>query len=208
MLAVSDTGCGMDKETLSHIFEPFFTTKEVGKGTGLGLATVYGIVEQSGGTIWVYSEVGVGTTFKIYLPKVEPGAIEASEPPPAVVWPGGSETILLVEDEGAVRQLVAETCKLSGYKVLEAANGEDALRLARQYDEGIDLLVTDIVMPQMGGNDLARHLGRSHPGLKVLFMSGYARDVMIEGQAPGRTFLQKPFTPQLLARKIREALES
>ncbi len=208
MLAVSDAGCGMDKKTQARIFEPFFTTKEEGKGTGLGLSTVYGIVKQSGGNIWVYSEPGRGTTFRIYLPRIEEAA-EAVEPDKAPEpLPTGSETILLVEDEAGVRNLAKKILETYGYKVLDAAEGEDAFRLSGQHKGLIHLMVTDMVMPEMSGRELADRLKPSRPNMKVLFMSGYTDKAMLhQGELdPGMAFLQKPFTPQTLARKVREVL--
>lgn len=212
MLAISDTGVGMDEETQSHIFEPFFTTKEVGKGTGLGLATVYGIVKQSGGYIWVYSEEGQGTTFKIYLPRVE----EEAEGMPlhggeSGYLPRGRETVLLVEDEPGVRGLTGRVLSRQGYRVLEASNGEEALRVAREHaGEPIDLLVTDVVMPLMGGKTLAERLKAMHPGIRVLYMSGYTDNVVVHHGILDRgvAFLQKPFGPEALARKVREMLDA
>jgi len=210
MLAVSDTGCGMDAATQARIFEPFFTTKEVGKGTGLGLSTVYGIVKQSDGNIWVYSEPGRGTTFKIYLPRVE-GAVETVEPgvaPARAVR--GSETILLVEDDHAVRVLARSVLQAHGYTVLEASQGKEALFLSGQHEGPIHLMVTDTVMPGMSGRDLAERLKPSRPNMKVLFMSGYTDKAIVHhGElVPGTAFLQKPFTPDALARKVREVLDS
>jgi two-component system cell cycle sensor histidine kinase/response regulator CckA len=208
MIAVSDTGVGMNADTLAHIFEPFFTTKERGKGTGLGLATVYGIVKQSGGYIWVYSEVGKGTTFKTYLPLAEGGA--AAEPVRPTESPAlfGSETVLLVEDEESVRALSRSILKSYGYTVLEAGSGKDGLNVARRYTLPIHLLVTDVVMPEMGGSELASRLEDIRPGLPVLYMSGYTDDAVFRHGflEKGRVFLQKPFTPESLARKVREAL--
>ncbi len=209
MVAVSDTGCGMDQETQAHIFEPFFTTKEKGRGTGLGLATVYGIVKQSGGFIWVYSEPGRGSTFKIYFPRVEE-AVPTAEPAKVRTKPAkGSETVLVVEDEKGVRSLVCETLKSEGYKVLEAEGAEQALEIAEQYTKPIHLLLTDVVMPQTGGKELAQRLSALHPETRVLYMSGYTDDAIVrhgilEGGTP---FLQKPFTPSVLARKVREVLK-
>jgi len=208
VLSVTDNGQGMDKETQARIFEPFFTTKEKGKGTGLGLSTVYGIVKQSGGYVLVQSETGQGTTFRIYLPRVEEAAgpaIRASELPEQI---GGSETILLVEDEESVRQLVRETLEAKGYRVLEAENGEAALHLTTHSSDVIDMLITDVVMPGISGRELAARLAASHPHTKVLYLSGYTEDAIVhEGVLePGTAFLQKPFTLQTLARKVREAL--
>jgi two-component system cell cycle sensor histidine kinase/response regulator CckA len=208
MIAVSDTGIGMNGETLAHVFEPFFTTKGLGKGTGLGLATVYGIVKQSGGYIWAYSEVGKGTTFKVYLPRVE-GEVEAEPimaPDPALLT--GSETVLLVEDEESVRVLCRSILEGYGYTVLEAATARDGLEIARQYSPPIHMLLTDVVMPEMGGPDLASRLEALRPGVRVLYMSGYTDDAIFRHGLleKGPVFLQKPFTPEALARKVREAL--
>jgi len=209
MLAVSDTGCGMDAETQARIFEPFFTTKEPGKGTGLGLAMVYGIVQQSGGYIWVYSEVGRGTTFKIYLPRV------AAEPPVAPSGergapPRGSETILLVEDEAQVRALARLVLEGCGYTVLAASCGDEALRLAAEHLGPIHLLLTDVVMPGMSGRELAQALAaRGHP-VPVLYTSGYTNDAIVHHGVVDDEFvlLQKPFTPDALARAVRRALDT
>jgi CheY-like chemotaxis protein len=205
-LSVSDTGLGMDAETQARIFEPFFTTKEPGKGTGLGLATVYGIVKQSGGFIWVYSEPGRGTTFKIYLPRVGERA-EPLTPPPGGAVVRGTETILLVEDEGALRALLREILEGFGYTVLEAAHGVDALRVARDHAGTIHLLLSDIVMPQMTGRDLADRLATERPGLRVLFMSGYAAGAVPSHEVPaGAAYIEKPFTADALAGAIRSRL--
>ncbi len=208
VLSVSDTGLGMDRETQSRIFEPFFTTKEQGKGTGLGLSTVYGIVKQSGGYIFANSELGQGTTFRIYLPQVEDPLEHASPTHKTQVALGGSETVLLVEDEESVRELVHETLASKGYKVIEADDGEAGLRLAESYEGTIDLLVTDVVMPGMGGCELAQRVGASRPQIKVLYLSGYTEDAIVHHGVlePGTAFLQKPFTLQVLARKVREVL--
>ena len=207
LLAFSDTGMGMDAETQARIFDPFFTTKEKGKGTGLGLAMVYGIVKQSGGFIWVYSEVGKGATFKIYLPRSE-GEVDESGPGRSLVEAQqGTETLLLVEDEEAVRALVRNVLKERGYRVMEASRGQDALELAEQYWGQIDLLVTDVVMPQMSGRELARRLANLHPQIKVLYISGYADNAdWYQGPNSGVAFLQKPFSPEALAHKVREVL--
>ena len=210
MLAVTDTGCGMDEETRSHIFEPFFTTKEMGKGTGLGLSTVYGIVKQSGGNVWIYSEPGKGTTFKVYLPRVE-DAVEASERRKSTAtFATGSETILVVEDEEILRRLICRILRLSGYEVLEASNGGEALLTCEQHEDPIHLMVTDVVMPQMGGRELAERVAALRPDMKVAYMSGYTDDAIVRNGelSPGMTFIQKPFTASVLARTVREALDS
>jgi PAS domain S-box-containing protein len=210
MLAVSDTGHGMDAATSARVFEPFFTTKEQGKGVGLGLATVYGIVKQNGGYIWVYSEPGHGTTFKVYLPPIEsatePRAIDAQE---GRAKEQGWETVLLVEDEDAVRILAREVLRRQGYVVLEARHGLDALRVAERHADPIQLMVTDVVMPHMSGRDLAERLVLSRPNMKVLFISGYTdHAVMHRELMPGSQFLQKPFTPAAFARKVRGVLDA
>jgi CheY-like chemotaxis protein len=209
VLAVKDNGHGMDRETQARIFEPFFTTKEKGKGTGLGLSTVYGIVKQSGGYILVDSQSYQGTTFKIYLPRVEEAAEVTGCVKSKHVAKGGSETILLVEDEESVRQLVRETLEAQGYKIFEAENGDQALRIAGTHSE-IDMLITDVVMPGMSGRELSARLCASHPHTKLLYLSGYTEDAIVhEGVLePGTAFLQKPFTLQNLARKVREVLGS
>jgi PAS domain S-box-containing protein len=208
LLAISDTGIGMDAETQARIFDPFFTTKEKGKGTGLGLAMVYGIVKQSGGYIWVYSEVGKGTTFKIYLPRTEEEVEESGPGRSGFKAQLGTETLLLVEDEDAVRVLVRNVLREKGYRILEASRGEEALELAGQYGGPIDLLVTDVVMPQMNGRELARRLADLLPQIKVLYISGYADNAVWYqgGLDSGGAFLQKPFSPEALARKVREVL--
>jgi two-component system cell cycle sensor histidine kinase/response regulator CckA len=209
LLAVIDTGIGMEEKTRTHIFEPFFTTKEVGKGTGLGLAVVHGIIKQSGGHIAAYSEPGQGTTFKIYLPAVEvPGAM--GRPPPEISKaPKGFETILLVEDEVPVRCLVRLALQTSGYTVLEASHGVEAVRLAEKHPGTIHLLVSDVVMPEMGGRLLAERLATSRPGIKVLFLSGYTDDAVVRHGIleAEMAFLQKPFAPGALAQKVREVLD-
>jgi two-component system, cell cycle sensor histidine kinase and response regulator CckA len=209
MLAVSDTGTGMDEQTQRQIFEPFFTTKERGKGTGLGLSTVYGIVKQSGGSIWVYSEVGRGTTFKVYLPLVAEGAEAYRRPPEGGEVPPGTETILVAEDEAAVRSLVREALTAYGYRVITAPDGGSALLLGERHAGPIHLLLTDVVMPGVSGLELARRLGELRPGVRVLYMSGYTEDTISHHGIldAGVEFIQKPFAPEALARKVREVLD-
>lgn len=210
MLAVSDSGLGMDKETQGRIFEPFFTTKDQGKGTGLGLAMVYGSVRQNGGNIFVYSEPGQGTTFKIYLPRVQEQVDAASVPAPASVeLPRGTETVLVVEDEPGVRAIILRTLREQGYTVLEARHGLEALHLGTQPLAKIHLLLTDVVMPQVSGREVAENLTRIHPEIRVLYMSGYTDDAVVRYGilAEGTDFLQKPFTPSTLAHKVREVLD-
>jgi len=209
MLAVSDTGCGMTPETAARIFEPFFTTKEVGRGTGLGLSTVHGIVKQSGGHIEVYSEVARGTTFKIYLPRVEATAEPLQPRPARLERRPGSETILLVEDEVTIRRVLGESLRLLGYTVLEAGDGSEAITVCERAEQSIHLLITDVVMPLMGGPELAERIARIRPDLQVLFVSGYTDHALVHQglKRAGSAFLQKPFTPDLLARKIRELLD-
>jgi two-component system cell cycle sensor histidine kinase/response regulator CckA len=207
MLAVSDTGIGMDAATLSRIFEPFFTTKEVGKGTGLGLATVYGIAKQSGGNIWVYSEPGRGTAFKVYLPRVDgPVTQPVTHASPSSI--GGSETILLVEDETPVRELVGKVLERHGYRVIGAATPDDAIALSVQESGPIHLLISDVVLPQISGAALAAQLHNTRPEMRMLFMSGYTDSAIVQSGVLDQDtpFLQKPFTPATLARKVREVL--
>ena len=210
LLAITDTGVGIDADTLSHIFEPFFTTKEMGKGTGLGLSTVYGIIQQSGRLINVYSEPRQGSTFKIYFPRVA-GEAEPLKPEiPAAHFVNGTENILVVEDEEMIRDLACETLREHGYSVLSAHDGKEALRLMRSVAFPLDLLLTDVVMPHMGGPDLALELLKSHPKIKVLLMSGYTDSAILEQGIDERnaSFLQKPFSPSELARKVREVLDA
>jgi two-component system cell cycle sensor histidine kinase/response regulator CckA len=211
LLVVSDTGVGMDAKTQGHVFEPFFTTKAAGKGTGLGLATCYGIIRQHDGAITVYSEVGHGTTFKIYLPQAAELPDRATRRDDAAGLPHGDETVLLVEDELAVRELAARVLRAQGYTVLEAANGDEALALAHDRDKtNIDLLLTDVIMPQIGGRELAVQLTSLLPSIKVLYMSGYTNDVIDHhGRLdPGIAFLHTPFSAAALTRKVREVLDA
>jgi CheY-like chemotaxis protein len=210
MLAVTDNGHGMDAETQAHIFEPFFTTKEKGKGTGLGLATVYGIVKQSGGYVWVYSEPGRGTSFKIYLPRIEEQSVATNRDrkSDSRSLPRGSETVLLVEDEKGVRELAREYLEMSGYTVLEAENGHTAFELASMHAGPIHLLMTDVVMPGISGRELAQRVLQIRPEIKILYMSGYTDQAVVyhgilETDA---VLLQKPFTLATLASKLREIL--
>jgi two-component system cell cycle sensor histidine kinase/response regulator CckA len=209
VLAVSDTGHGMDADTLSHVFEPFFTTKGVGHGTGLGLSTVYGIVKQSDGYVWAYSEPGRGSTFKVYLPEVEQEAVSpraAAVPDPI----GRGEMVLLVEDDEPVRRMTRRALEDAGYRVLEAPNGHAALDLLGTDGARVNLVLTDVVMPGMGGRALAERLAQVWPDLPVLYTSGYTdgeivRRGLIE---PGAAFVQKPFAPETIARAVRERLEA
>jgi two-component system, cell cycle sensor histidine kinase and response regulator CckA len=211
-VVVSDTGCGMDEQTQSRIFEPFFTTKEQGKGTGLGLATVYGIVKQSGGYIWVYSEPGHGTAFKIYLPIVEASTETLRPAQPRKEMPRGSETILLVEDDTLLREVTYDFLQYSGYAVIPTGSPKEALRLAALHDGPIDVLLTDMIIPKMNGRELATKLSNVRPEMKVLYVSGYTdgilRDEAHETSEVTLAFLQKPYTYYALTRKIREVLDS
>jgi two-component system cell cycle sensor histidine kinase/response regulator CckA len=215
MLAISDTGVGMDEATCARVFEPFFTTKESGKGTGLGLSTVYGIIKQSNGYIWVYSEPGQGTTFKIYLPRVEelepverPRARRAADRAP--LERNGKETGLVVEDDDAVRTVVRRTLEGSGYTVVEARDVGEATQLASEYEGPIDFLITDLIMPEMSGRDLARRVAELRPDVRVLYMSGYSdHTVLRQGMlSPDMEFLAKPFTRESLLDKVREILDA
>jgi two-component system, cell cycle sensor histidine kinase and response regulator CckA len=210
LLEVSDTGYGMDSETRARAFEPFFTTKERGKGTGLGLSTVYGIVKQSGGYIWLSSEPGKGASFKIYLPSVNEAVSTAKAPEASACDPGGAETILLVEDENAVRALLRRVLRSKGYRVLEAVRGEEAVAICQSYQERIDLILTDIVMPKMSGHDLAHHASSLHPESKLLYMTGYAGAKIGSARLldMGAQFIQKPFSADTLTQKIRAVLDA
>ena len=211
LLAVSDTGIGMSEEVLAHIFEPFYTTKDVGKGTGLGLSTCYGIVKQSGGYLSVQSEPGRGTAFKVYLPRMEREIQNAQPPLPDLEpLPQGHETVLLVEDEPSVRSLASLTLRQQGYRVLEAAHGVEALEVAEELaPEKIDLLLTDVVMPYMGGKELAEQLLNLQPETRVLYTSGYTDEAVLSRGVDGRStqFLQKPFSPPELVKKVRDVLD-
>jgi PAS domain S-box-containing protein len=209
MLAVSDTGHGMDAETLSHMFEPFFTTKGLGQGTGLGLATVYGIVRQVGGQVMVYSEPGRGTSFKIYLPRLEEETDEAPAPAPVGPAPTGSETVLLVEDEPALRTLIHEVLKGAGYRILQGATPDEALAVAAAHQGVIHLVLTDVILPSMSGRQMADALRTLRPETRALFMSGYTDDAISHHGIlePGTHFMEKPFTSDALLRKVREILD-
>jgi len=209
MISVTDTGCGMDEETARHIFEPFFTTKEAGKGTGLGMSTVYGFVKQSGGSIWVYSEVGRGTTIKIFLPRIlsvpeQPAAARKRVP----LRIAGERTVLVVEDDNSVRSLVRRVLETSGFTVISASSGVEALALCDRQQHKIDLLLTDVIMPQMSGRDLAGHIRERYPDMQVLFMSGYTSNAIANNGVlePGMNFIGKPFTAADLSEKIQEIL--
>jgi CheY-like chemotaxis protein len=208
MIAVEDSGCGMDQKTQARIFDPFFTTKEIGKGTGLGLATVYGIVKQSGGYIWVYSEPNKGTIFKVYLQRVDECAQPAKHDALDATELRGSETILLAEDSESLREMGREYLQSVGYIVLQASSGREALQQANDFPGTIHLLLTDVVMPQMSGPELVVQLRALRPGMKVIFTSGYSDTAVAQqgGIDPEIAFIQKPYRPKALARKIREVL--
>jgi CheY-like chemotaxis protein len=210
MLAVSDTGTGMDAETQRRIFEPFFTTKGRGAGTGLGLSTVYGIVKQSGGYVWVYSEPGLGTTFKIYLPRTAEAAAHEEPRTAAAGMPRGAETILLAEDEDLVRGMTRDMLEMCGYTVIEAVDGVDALGVCERHDGPVHLLITDVVMPRMGGRELADRVSSVRPETRVLFISGYTENTIVHRGVldAGVTLLQKPFTPEALAQRVRILLDA
>lgn len=210
LLTVSDTGEGMDESTLEHIFEPFFTTKEKGKGTGLGLATVYGIIQQSNGNIWVYSEPGHGTAFKIYLPQVDRAGHRPGEEAEGAREPEGTETILVVEDENTVRLVTVSNLKKAGYNVLAARDGDEALRIASEHDGLIELVLTDVVMPRMNGPEVVKRLHERFPSIKCVYMSGHADDALVHHGVieEGLAFVEKPFTREELSHRIREVLDS
>jgi two-component system cell cycle sensor histidine kinase/response regulator CckA len=211
-LVVSDTGCGMDELTRARTFEPFFTTKEQGKGTGLGLAMVYGIIKQSGGNIWVYSEPGHGTAFKVYLPVVESHVQAKQSVEPTEALPVGSETILLVEDDSSLREVTCQFLQSSGYRVIEASSPQEALRVAEEHQGGIDFLLTDVILPRMNGRELAIQLTAKWPRINVLYVSGYTDGIVRDGAhgvlEEGLAFLQKPYSRRALIRKVREVLDS
>jgi len=208
MLAVSDNGTGMDAETLARIFEPFFTTKEKNRGTGLGLSTVYGIVKQSNGFIWVSSEPGKGTSFKIYFPRIDPGIARHSKKNRSDDVSGGSETVLIVEDEESVRRLASRILRERGYTVLAARDGMEALEIAQGFGGTIHLVITDVVMPGMGGRTLVSRLEALRPGIRSLYISGYTDTAIVHHGVLDLNvnFLQKPFTIESLVRKVREAI--
>ncbi|MBV8052045.1 MAG: response regulator [Acidobacteriaceae bacterium] len=209
MFSVSDNGCGMGEDTKSHLFEPFFTTKDPGKGTGLGLSTVYGIVKQNRGHIWVSSELGQGTCFKVYLPRVD-GVAQSSSQAKDAASPTGSETILLVEDDEAMRELTRACLEGAGYRVLDVPNGDTAIKLLNRSDEIVHLLLTDVIMPGMNGRELADRVAMLRPGIKRLYVSGYTADLISQQgiSAAGVTLVEKPFTRDALLSKVREVLDS
>jgi two-component system cell cycle sensor histidine kinase/response regulator CckA len=208
MVSVTDTGCGMDAKTMEHAFEPFFTTKEFGKGTGLGLATVFGIVRQSGGSVWVYSEVGIGSSFKIYLPRVDAALAVSPSTGKIEKVDRGSLAILIVEDDLALLHVTRRSLEEVGYAILSAGSPAEAIQISASHSGPIDLMVTDVVMPGMSGPQLARHLSPLRPEMKVLYVSGYTDDAIVHHGVleSGLAFLQKPFSPLTLARKVAEVL--
>jgi CheY-like chemotaxis protein len=208
-ISITDTGVGMDEETQNHLFEPFFTTKGPGRGTGLGLATAYSIIRQSGGVIGISSELGAGTTARIYLPLAEEKTQSAPEGSPVLSELNGTETILLVEDEARVRKLIVDVLAARGYRVMEATRGKEALRLCKRHKGKIDLAVVDVVMPEMSGPDVVRQIALLCPATRVLYISGYTDEAIVHHGIPqsGAAFLQKPFMPNALARKVREVLD-
>jgi CheY-like chemotaxis protein len=210
MVAVTDTGTGMDEATQQRLFEPFFTTKEPGRGTGLGLATVYGIVAQSRGSIWVYSELGQGSTFKVYLPATTEDLTVPVVSPMSPAALSGTETVLVVEDQIEARSVICETLRRRGYTVIEAMNGPDAIVKGRQLEVHIDVMLTDVVMPGMGGRRVAEVIRVTRPALKVVYMSGYTDSAIVDHGIlePGVTFVQKPFATETLLRRVREVLDS
>jgi nitrogen-specific signal transduction histidine kinase/CheY-like chemotaxis protein len=210
MVAVTDTGTGMDEATQQRLFEPFFTTKEPGRGTGLGLATVYGIVAQSRGSIWVYSELGQGSTFKVYLPATTEDLTVPVVSPMSPAALSGTETVLVVEDQIEARSVICETLRRRGYTVIEAVNGPDAIVKGRQLDVRIDVMLTDVVMPGMGGRRVAEVIRVTRPELKVVYMSGYTDSAIVDHGIlePGVTFVQKPFATETLLRRVREVLDA
>ncbi|MBU1055732.1 MAG: response regulator [Proteobacteria bacterium] len=209
MLSISDTGIGMSDETRIRIFDPFYTTKDKGKGTGLGLSTVYGIIKQSKGNIWVYSEPGKGCTFKIYLPQVEKPIPKAELMPKSIDTLIGSETILVAEDDEMVRNFIVRALQGYGYKVLTAASGEEAIEISLAYKNTIHLLLTDVIMPGINSRDMEESIKTSRPKIKVLYMSGYTDNTIVHYGVldPGKEFIAKPFTPESMARKVREVIE-
>jgi CheY-like chemotaxis protein len=210
VVSVSDSGIGMDKETQARIFEPFFTTKEIGRGTGLGLAMVYGIVKQAGGFIWVYSEPGNGSTFRLYFPIVDKAPEHIDRPAESMDVLGGSESVLIIEDSAIVRSLAADILNRYGYRTIEAPGSKEALEWVASHEGTIDLILTDVVMPELSGREVATRLLKVRPHARVLFMSGYAQDAVLRHGVltAGVAYIQKPFTPSQLARKVREVLDS